>query len=369
MKECEMLNYLNETYNGSLVNMLTDSAYYCYTIRDTETGKFYSGSRGVDGRAEHDLLIKYFTSSTVVDFIQKLIEFPELFEFRIEYFNTRAQAFEAEMEFHQKYQVGKNPYFINSKSAGGTNCGAGTVLCKDTDGNTYRVTVEEFSSGKHIHVSKGMMNIRTETGIKKIYTADFDPAIHTTEFEDYVLALDTVTGKTCRIPKTLFNSDDRYVGITKGMVVAYDTLTNTRVSLSKDEFDQSRDRYVGNTYGLFSVMDKVTREKKMISKGEYDRTVHTHANSNRVVVYSLPARKTVTITKDEYAKNSGEYANQTTKVFFKVDGQFFKSKELLDQYYRKTRGKTVLKVSQFEMSNRFKDIESITREEHENGKD
>jgi len=41
---------------------------------------------------------------------------------------------------------------------------------------------------------------------------------------------------------------------------------------------------------------------------------------------------------------------------------------LLDEYYRRTRGKTVLKVSQYKISERFKDIETITKEEHENGK-
>lgn len=44
------------------------------------------------------------------------------------------------------------------------------------------------------------------------------------------------------------------------------------------------------------------------------------------------------------------------------------SKELLDRYYKETRGKSVLNVSQFAMSDKFNDIEIITREEHENGK-
>ena len=45
-----------------------------------------------------------------------------------------------------------------------------------------------------------------------------------------------------------------------------------------------------------------------------------------------------------------------------------KSKDLLDRYYRETRGKTVLKISQFEMSKKFNDIETISRKEHEDGK-
>lgn len=363
-----MLNYLEESYNGSLTNMLTSSAYYCYTLKDTETGKFYSGSRGVEGSSKHDLLVKYFTSSTVVDFKKKLKKFPKIFEYRIEYFKTRIDAFVAEKIFHQKHQVGKNLNFLNSLTAGGSNCGAGSVLCKDDEGNSYRVSVEEFATGKHLHVSKGMMNIRTNNGIKKIYVNNFDPDIHTTEFKDHVLALDTSTGKTCRIPKTTFDSDTRYVGISKGKVVAYDTVTNNRVTVSQCEFNKSNGRYVGNTFGLVPVTDRVTGEKKLVEKENYDKSLYKHHNTGNVVVYSLSERKTVTISKEEYRANINSYANQTTKIFYKVDNKFFKSKELLDQYYRETRGKTVLKVSQFAMSNKFSDIETITREEHVNGK-
>jgi hypothetical protein len=368
MEVCEMLDYLNESYNGLMTNMLTNSAYYCYTIKETKTGKFYSGSRGVEGSNKHDLLVKYFTSSTVVDFKEKLKKFPDTFEYRVEYFKTRSDAFVAEKAFHQKHQVGKNPNFLNSLTAGGSNCGAGSVLCKDDEGNIYRVSVEEFATGKHLHVSKGMMNIRTETGIKKIYVNNFDPDIHTTEFKDYVLALDTITGKTCRIPKSVFESNNQYVGITKGLVVAYDTITKTRVSITKNEFDNSNGRYVGNTFGLVLVIDKATGEKKLLAKENYDKRLYKHHNTGNVVVYSLSERKTVTISKEEYQANINDYANQTTKIFYKVDNKFFKSKELLDQYYRVTRGKTVLKVSQFAMSNKFNDIETITREEHKNGK-
>lgn len=368
MEVCEMLNYLEESYNGSLTNMLTNSAYYCYTLKDTETGKFYSGSRGVEGRNEHDLLVKYFTSSTVVDFKNKLKKFPELFEYRIEYFKNRSDAFAAEKIFHQRHQVGKNPSFLNSLTTGGTNCGAGSVLCKDNEGNTYRVSVEEFATGKHMHVSKGMMNIRTKKGIKKIYTIDFDPSIHSTEFKDYVLALDTITGKTCRIPKSVFESGYRYVGITKGLVVAFDTATNSRVSITKEEFENSNGRYVGNTFGLVPVIEQTTGEKKLVKKENYDKCLYKHHNTGNVVAYSISKRKNVTISKEEYQINANDYANLTTKVFYKVDGNFFKSKDLLDQYYRETRGKTVLKVRQFEMSAKFSDIETITKEDHKNGK-
>lgn len=363
-----MLNYLLESYGGSSSNELTNSVYYCYTIKDTETGKYYSGSRGVEGINCHDLLVKYFTSSTVIDFKEKLKKFPDLFEYRIEYFSTRSDAFDAEKAFHQKHQVGKNTSFINSMTAGGTNCGAGTVLCKDEHGNTYRVTVEEFSNGNHQHISKGMMNIRTENGIEKIPIDEFDPEIHITEFKDYVLAIDTETGTNCRIPKTVFESDPRYVGITKGMVIAYDTVTHERVQVTQYEFDNSNGRFVGHTNGQVAVIDRTTGEKRTIEKEKYDKSVYKHSNTGSVVAYSFSARTNVSISMDEYRLNSDDYANQTTKVFYVVDGKFFKSKNLLDQYYRRTRGKSVLKISQFDMTKKFNDIETITKDDHKNGK-
>lgn len=368
MEAYEMTEYLNETYNGSPTNMLQDAAYYCYTIKDLETGKYYSGSRGVEGKKEHDLFTGYFTSSTAVDFREKLKQYPEKFSFSIEYFPSRQVAFIAEKTFHEKHTVGKNPMFINSASAGGTNCGAGTVLCRDDSGKTYRVTVEEFATGKHCHVSKGMMNIRTDEGIKKISVQDYDPNIHATEFSDYILALDTKTGFTCRISRTVFQKDTRYVGITKGKVIAIDKTTNERVVITKEEFDKNRNKYAGHTVGLIPVIDNVTGEKRMVRKEDYDKTKFSHFNKGKITLYSIRDRKNVKISKEEYNQNRGNYANMTTKVFYVVDGNFFKSKQELDDYYRKTRNKTILKVSQYEMAIKYPDITTITREEHANGK-
>lgn len=362
----EMLEYLNETYGGSKVNMLDNSAYYCYTIKDKNTNKYYSGSRGVEGRDTHDLLINYFTSSVVRDFKNNLKLFPEQYEFIIEYFNSRIEAFDAERKFHNKHNVGKNKMFINASNAGGTNCGAGTVLCRDKDGSIYRITVEEYATGNHVHVSTGFLNIRTEDGLKKISISDFDDEIHTTQFKDYVLAYDNTTKKNVKIPKEQFLSDDRYVGITSGKIVAKDKLTNKTVVLTEEEFKLNPEKYVGNTYGLVPVIEISTGEKKIIHKHEFDRQIYRHSNSGLLTVYSLEQKRNVKVSKEEYHTNIHRYANLSTKVFYRVDNIFFKSKDLLDEYYRKTRGKTVLKVSQYAMSEKFKDIEIISKEQYSN---
>jgi len=369
MEVYEMINYLEETYNGLDRNMLLDSVYYCYTLYDTQTGKYYSGSRGVRGRSTHDLLEDYFSSSSVVNFVRKLEDYPDLFRYRIEYFASRAEAFAAEKKFHHLHQVGKNRLFLNSVSSGGSNCGAGSLLCRAADGKIYRVSVEEYATGNHASVSTGMLNIRTDDGIKKIFKKDFDPEIHTTEFKDYVLALDQSTGKNRRVAKSEFENDTKYVGITKGMVVAYDTVDKVTVSVTLDEFKNSDGRYIGNTAGLVPVIDRETGTKHMIRTVDYDRDKFKHFNEGNVVVYSLSDRRNVKISKQEYADNISNYANQCTKCFYKVDGKFFKSKKDLNTYYRATRNICVLNTSQFDISSKFNDIETITREEHRNGKD
>jgi hypothetical protein len=56
------------------------------------------------------------------------------------------------------------------------------------------------------------------------------------------------------------------------------------------------------------------------------------------------------------------------KCFYILDDIFFKSKDLLDDYYRKTRnGKSVLKIKQTEMTKKFPDIKVITKEQHQRG--
>lgn len=364
-----MIDYLNESYNGELINPLTTASYYCYTLKDIQTGKFYSGSRGISGENKHDLLTKYFTSSIVIDFKKKLKEHPELFQFRIEYFKSRSLAFAAEVKFHQQHNVGKNPQFINSRSAGSSNCGAGSLLCKDANGNIYRITVEEYKKGGHSHISKGLMNIRTENGIEKINVADFDPNVHVTEFKNHVMVLDTITGIRRRIPMEVFKKDTRFVGITSGKVMAFDKLTNQNVMISREEFHNLKNRYAGVTQGLTTVIDKSTGERITIQKESYDRKKYAHFNMGKVCAYSLLLRKNVSITREEFIKNANNYANLATKFFYKVDNNLFKSKEMLDEYYRKTRGKSIGRLKQDQISENFIDVETISKEEHQNGKD
>ena len=146
-------DYLQEGYGGEPQNPLTDKCFFCYTIHDTEFNKYYSGVKTRENSGEHGLLETYFTSSTVVDFKSRLKDTPEVFGVRIEYFTNRSDAFDAEKRFHAAHDVGKNKAFYNACAAGGSNCGAGSVLCIKDDGSTYRVSTEKYRKGEDRSVS------------------------------------------------------------------------------------------------------------------------------------------------------------------------------------------------------------------------
>ncbi len=362
-------NYLDESYNGSLINMNQGAAYYCYTIYDPWADQYYSGSRGVEGTDVHDLLKQYFTSSTVIDFVARLKQNPTAFLFRVEYFDTRQKAFDAEKRFHWAHDVGKNSRFYNVIKAGGTYCGSGTVHCKRSDGTMYRVSCREYASGLHQSVTANTMNARTTDGsMVKINCDDFDPNVHTTQFKDHVLAKNVTTGVTCRVHRDVFVADPDVVGITVGYVTAIDVNTNEIVHVAKEEFD-ANDNYVGVSTGTVPVIDIATGSTIVIRCEDYDRSKHRHSNADTVVVYSLGERKTVKIACSEYHANPNKYANMSTKIFYVIDGIFFKSKKLASDHYIGTRGRGFLHIKQHDISKKFSDITIITREEHQNAKD
>lgn len=338
--------HLKETYGGSADNMNTNAAYYCYTIYDRLHGMYYSGSRGVEGTAEHDLLSRYFTSSKVVDFKNRMMKDPSAFDIYVEYFKTRADAFEAEVKFHKKHKVGHSKEFYNVAAAGGSNCGAGSVLCKKDDGTIYRVSKAEFKSGKHRHISKGRMCVRLMDGTTvSIPKEEFNPQIHRTQFADHVLCYDSLLGKKRRIPKEEFDADpNRYVGHTTGKGVFKDIETGKNVMIPCEEAARSP-RYVGCTAG----------------------SKNPGLNKNRVVVYDTECRRYTQISVDERRANPTRYANTMTTHFIKLDGILFFERRAADRYYRQTRGRALPRVLIKDLASVDPNIIVISREDHMRG--
>lgn len=74
--------------------------------------------------------------------------------------------------------------------------------------------------------------------------------------KDKVSAIDLQTGKHIKISTEEFkNNPDRYVGITKGIIVAKDNNGNI-VRVTKEEFKNNPDKYKGSTKGMAVVKDK-----------------------------------------------------------------------------------------------------------------
>lgn len=333
---------LQYTYGGLALNPNDTVAFYCYTIHDTEYDRFYSGSRGVDGRATHDLLESYFTSSTVVDFVQRLRESPSLFDFKVEYFHTRAAAFAAEAAYHARYNVAADPRFYNAMNAQGSNCGAGTVLCKNTLGGTYRVSTEEYATGNHKHVATGRQIVRLKNDPTKtlsILTDDFDPEIHVTQFAGYVLCKDVISGKNAKVPReVLVAQSERYKPITIGYATYFDTASQCYVKHPINE--PVPGTYQGATKGMVPARDE-NGEIRMVSKDELRTNPNlSHPNKGFTTVYDLKRHELVRVQRDELA-HSPHLINRSVKVIFQLDGRYFTSMKKLREYYTQVYNKTI----------------------------
>ena len=316
------IDYLKESYGGAKINPLNDGCFYCYTIHDIIENKYYSGVRvGVNG-FEHDLFNIYFTSSTVIDFKYRLIHEPYNFEYIVEYFFSKEEAFNAERDFHIKYNVGKSIEFYNAINSGGSNCGAGTVLCKNVEGDTYRVSAKEYTTGNHSSVTSGTMMVTViSTGMREhILCEDYDKKIHKSDLSGMTKIYDTKLKINRRITIKEFNDDvSRYHGSTKGVVSAYDVYNKTFVSIPKDIFDDC-DRYVGITH------KKSPSYNKKLGK----------FNKGFIVCYSIKNDKNVRIKVIEYNKNKNEYLNLCCKKLYLVKDCIHTTFSKLKKYQKET---------------------------------
>ena len=361
------IDYLECTYGGSTFNELTAGCFFCYTIFDIEKDMYYSGSRGTAKSTEHDLLKNYFTSSKTKDFKFRLRNNRTNFKFRIEYFKSREEAFLAEEAFHRKYDVQKNPSFYNAVNAsakwGEKAAATGTVLCLDQNGKSYRVSIDEYKSGRHKHISSERMNVRSKDGsMKKIYVKDFNPEIHTTQFAGHVSCIDKETGLKRRIPKDEFISSSRFVGLTSGKAVLKNLITGKNETIPVHKIDKNV--HVGATSGKTCVRNKETGVKITINSADYDREKYKHLNKGKVAVFSLSLKKNIQINVDEFNLNRADYANTGTKVFFKFDGAFLKSRKELENYYYKKVNKHLPRIKAHLLSTFDPNIEVISKDEY-----
>lgn len=312
-----MKEYLDETYGGSEDNPNTESCFYCYTIKDPYRNMYYSGSKGWTEGSEHRLLSKYFTSSTVRDFKERLKSNPENFKYRVEYFKTREEAFEAEKKYHENHKVHMNTKFYNVVTASGTLCGSSSVLCVDTrTDNTYRVSSYEYKEGCHTHVSTGKMNVYLKEDVSKkllnIKKEDFNPDIHIKELEGKVHVRDKLLGRNVRILRSDFEKDkERYEGVTKGKSVVYDKYEDKTKAISKEDLEKNPERYVNPNLGKVNVILKSTGKYVNVDSLEFNKNKdkYLHPNKGRVVVKNLESGEIESVYSEVYYSNKSKYLN------------------------------------------------------------
>ncbi len=88
--------------------------YYVYLITNKQDHRFYIGCRKSNVRPSDDLGKRYFSSSSDTNFLGLQRSNPSIFTYTIlEQFQTYEEAIEFECQLHNRYDVGRNPYFYN----------------------------------------------------------------------------------------------------------------------------------------------------------------------------------------------------------------------------------------------------------------
>lgn len=311
---------LTRSYGGLLSNPHEQHCFFCYTIFDKKYNMFYSGVKVLYNNREHNLMSGYFTTTSVSDFKERLKTSPDEFEYIVEYFDNPIAAFRAEKEYHKRYDVAKDPTYYNVINSSGSRCGAGTVLCKDEDGNTYRVSMPEYQTGNHLHISHGMINVyhvNDPTKIIKIYKEDFDSSIHTHELENMTHVYDKQLGRNVRISIEQFNADQegRYHGVTKGMVSCYDTRDGSTRYVTKQEYDDDPD--------LVGFSSKRNPNRKVVSYTQ-----------NTTSVYDLMECRYVAVDKEIYKNNKHRYINSAIRRVYVLGDELIANKITLSKRWK-----------------------------------
>jgi len=155
------------------------------------------------------------------------------------------------------------------------------IACIDEHGNKYKVSIEDYDSGVHLHPGKNTVKVydKEEEIYKSIPDTEYfaNRSRYNTNTKGKVLVKDD-TGKSKLVTKDEFANG--YVGHTKGLTTVKDLLTGEFVQVTQDEFKQNRHKYAGPCSGKVNARNKHTGEMKQISKAEYDDNKDIWAGSS-----------------------------------------------------------------------------------------
>lgn len=340
------MDYLEETYGGQKNNSLSDMGYCCYTIYDVEREKYYSGMKSFKG-SECPLGKSYFTSSTVKDFKERFVANPNKFKIKVEYFNSMSEIVEAEKKFHSKFDVGRNRKFYNCIVSSGSNCGSGSVLCRDSSNSTYRVSMEEYAEGNHIHVCSNSILVYTKDDPDKLIRVnrkDFDEKLHITQFANFVMCFDKNKGRIVRIHKDLYYSNpDRYYGHTKNKITVYERETNKKIQIDCSRYDRSK-HYVKTQSKSIKVVNTESGEISTIDRNLFNsnRALYKSYNSLFRNVFDVTDMKKKKIPTDEY--DPKKHSLLMNRYILKYKNKFYTSFKYIELKHKNINKSQVAKL-------------------------
>lgn len=258
--------------------MKTHKYHYVYRITNTQTKKYYYGSRSTNLEPTIELGNKYFSNFSEKWFQHDQKENPQNYKYKIiKIFQTsRDDAILLESKLHFKFDVKNHSRFYNKSNQ--------TPKGFDTTGwvatKSGLVSVEEYRKGKYEHVNK-----------------------------DALVVLDLRNGKTVTISTNEYYSNKQYYKTTTtGKVSVIDKRNNISKLVSVEEY-KNNNFYVSHQEGLIPSKNKITGETIFLTKNEFkSNDLFEHTMKNKVVVKDKETGEIKTISVYEFS-NTTKYLN------------------------------------------------------------
>lgn len=258
--------------------MKTYKYHYVYRITNTQTQKYYYGSRSTNEIPSYEIGHNYFSNFSEKWFQLDQKENPQNYKYKIiKIFETnRDDAILLESKLHYKFDVKNHVKFYNKSNQAPKGFDTtGKVATK-----SGLISVEEYRNDIYEHVNKNTLVV-WDVRVCKFTT------ISVNEY---------------------YSNKQYYKTTTSGKAVVVDQRDCKMKLVSKDEYSMNA-FYVSHQKGLIPSRNKIIGETIFLTHEEFESTdLFEHTMKNKVVVKDKETNKTKTISGDEFA-NTTKYEN------------------------------------------------------------
>lgn len=190
------------------------------------------------------------------------------------------------------------------------------VYCKDENGNTVRITSEEYKSGKYISHADGMVYCKGPDGVPVYITSDeYKTGKYTFHTSGMVYCWDS-DGNPAYVSseeyqRGEYNIDNR---ILDSKILISD-------AISGDQFYMKYSDWLNDPRRDETYYDKVSNKKrfKCTNRIPKDLTNSILASQNKITCFDLETKKNVKIPVDEYYQNRHKYKANTEGMYVAKD--------------------------------------------------